>query len=94
MNITDHAYKRAKERLGLSKVAFDRICAKTIKTGITHEKTKGRLYKWLTSVAMSKKFKPSLYLYSDFTLICLAETIITVLKTPRNLLPLSKYTKV
>ena len=92
MKITKHAYKRAKERLGLSSTAFDHLSSKALTDNFTHKATKGNLHKWVTSIVLRYKFKPIVYLYSDFMLVTLADRIITVLKIPRNLLPLHKQT--
>ena len=92
MKTTKHAYKRAKERLGLSSTAFDHLSAKALADNFTHKSTKGNLYKWVTSIVLRYKFKPIVYLYSDFMLITLADRIVTVLKIPSSLLPLHKQT--
>lgn len=92
MEITDHCYKRAKERLGLSKKAFLRHSVRMVEKGITVNKTKSHLNKWITSIVLRQKYKPKVYLYGNAMLITLAEKIITVYDIPQRLLPLNKYT--
>lgn len=91
MKITKHAFKRAKERLGLGRKAFNRMCSRTMEIGKQHIDIKGNLHKWVTSIVMQKTYKPKVYLYSDFMLICLGDKVITVLKIPNNLLPLTRW---
>lgn len=92
MEITDHCYKRAKERLGLNKKAFLRHSVKMVEKGINVNKTKSHLKKWITDIVLRQKFKPKVYLYGNAMLITLAEKIITVYDVPQSLLPLSKFT--
>jgi len=92
MNITKHAYKRAKERLGLSNTAFDHLSSKALADNFTHKATKSHLHKWVTSIVTRYKYKPIVYLYSDFMLVTLENNVVTVLKIPSNLLPLHKST--
>lgn len=93
MEVTDHCYKRAKERLGLSKKAFDRLLSKVVECGITHNRTKNNLNKWISSTIMNStgniKFKQ--LLYSDFMVLHNGDKYITVYKIPSNLLPITKY---
>ena len=92
MIIKNHAYKRAKERLGLNKKAFDRHVGTIKSKGIMMKDLKSNLKKWVVSVIMRKKYKAVVYLYGNAMLITLGGNIITVYSIPRNLLPISKFT--
>ena len=47
--VTNHAYDRMKERVGIGKKAADRLCKKAYSDGIGRDNAKGRLYRYITS---------------------------------------------
>ena len=51
--ITDHAYDRIKERMGLNKKAADRIVTVAYRDGIQHSETKGTLYRYIGNLTRS-----------------------------------------
>ena len=53
--LTDHAYMRIKERMGLSKESAARIAEKAFYVGIDHSETTGRLHKYLAGEAYKYK---------------------------------------
>ena len=91
--ISDHAFSRAKERIGLSRKAFTHLVAKAQKNGATQKDIKGNLLKWVVSQVMRYKLKNHTILYGSYMFICSKDMVITVLNIPNNLLPYTKYIK-
>lgn len=88
--ITDHAYERGKERVGLNAKEFDTIVFKAYLSGKKHSDTKGELKKYITALYLQYKnanntriYGNHIYLFSNFTLV-------TVYHLPQNL---RKYVK-
>jgi hypothetical protein len=50
IEISEHAYQRGKERLGLSRKAFARLAERAYLDGMTHKDVHGRLHKYLTKL--------------------------------------------
>jgi len=63
MGVTKHAGKRMKERCGLNKKSVDRIAEKAFEEGIPHNKTKGRLNKWISSLYFKNKKANNIRIY-------------------------------
>ena len=64
IDISEHAYDRMKERLGLSKKSATRMAKVAYLEGISHGETNGRLYKYISSQAyahMRKGFCLKIY---------------------------------
>lgn len=53
IEITDHAYDRIKERMGLNKKAANRIVPVAYRDGIQHSETTGTLYRYIGSLTRS-----------------------------------------
>lgn len=53
IKITDHAYDRAKERLGFNRKALARMAEIAFLEGIGHSETSGRLHKYIAARAAS-----------------------------------------
>lgn len=94
--LTDHAYMRIKERMGLSKEAAVRMAERAFCDGIDHSETTGRLHKYLAGEAY-KYMKPGtrIVIYGEmvycFVRLRTTKTIencallITVIYIPNNL---------
>lgn len=50
ITITDHAYRRGKERLGLNRQAFEKMALKAFIAGKKHGETKGNLKKFISGL--------------------------------------------
>lgn len=94
IEISDHAYKRAKERLWLNKKAFTRTVDKAFEKWYHRIDTKWHLNKWMLKDQMSHRFKANSIIYADFLLYYTKDNVIkTVCKIPTNLTPIKKYLK-
>lgn len=82
---TKHCYRRAKQRLGLNKKAFESICKKALKYGLQMNELKGDLRKWVVAKVLQYRCKKHIVIYSDFILLYNNTHFVTVLKIPHNL---------
>lgn len=85
MNISNHARQRMKECCGFNRKAQDRMAEKAFYDGITHKHTKGRLYKWVTSLFFKNCNANNIRLYGDNAYIFCGETLVTVIPIPNDL---------
>lgn len=85
MVISNHARQRMKERCGFNKKSQDRMAQKAFCEGIPHKQTKGRLYKWVTSLFFKHCNANNIRLYGDNAYIFCGETLVTVIPIPNNL---------
>ena len=74
--ITDHAYEKGKERLGLKREAFERLAEKAFNQGLSHKDVAGTLERYFSSVYLShrnannsKVYGINLFLFRDNILI-------------------------
>ena len=86
MDVSKHAYARAKERLSWGHVTLKRMSDLAWMTGIIPEETNGRLKRYLTEklsgyvgVSHVRIYGEYVYFYSDYTLI-------TVYRLPNELI--------
>lgn len=91
MIITNHAYDRFKERLGLNKKAANRMAEKAYKLGIRHNETSGQLFKYISKICYKSMVKGSeIVLYGDVVYCFKYDDyeikLCTVYKIPNNLL--------
>lgn len=91
ITITEHAYKRAKERLSLNKKAFERLALKAYETGIKHSDTKGKLNKYLTSLYMTYKSANNIRVYGENVFLFCSHALVTIYQLTYAL---RKYTKI
>ncbi|MEM1327366.1 MAG: hypothetical protein AAGI23_15490 [Bacteroidota bacterium] len=78
LKITKHAYKRAKERLGWSRKALDRMLSIIHEYGFTRHEAKGELKKYMLkqrrkykSKAYARVYGEVIYFFRDRSLITL-----------------------
>jgi hypothetical protein len=84
MVITDHAYHRAKERLGWNAKALERMLKKVRDNGISHSQTKGSLRKWLSGEFRDHKMTDA-KIYGKHCFFFYNDKLITVISIPRSL---------
>ncbi len=96
MTVTDHAYKRLKERLGLSRAAAARMSKTAFEQGIRHGDTNGQLNKYISGQCLrSNKKGNDIRLYGEYVYCFISRknkdddewsaTLITVFGVPKNL---------
>lgn len=85
MEISRHAKQRIKERVGVGKGTVEKIAARALEKGIPHNKTKGRLNKWITEQYFYNETANNIRIYGEKTYIFRFELLITVIPLPRDL---------
>ncbi len=89
VNISNHAYDRGKERLGLSKKSIDRMAEKVLEKGIHGTDLKGSIYSWIQNKLDNHERTGDIYVYGDKAWVysrkpnCIL--LITVLNIPANM---------
>lgn len=83
--VTNHASKRIRQRLGISKKSTEKTAEKALLFGLTHSEAKGKLSRHLDGIFLlnynpnnMRVYNHSVYLFRDIVLI-------TVLPLPKNL---------
>lgn len=85
LSITDHAYRRAKERLSWSGSALERTAAKAFESGLRHSDTTGNLHKFIYKIHAEYGTVNNLRIYSDAVFLFAQNVLITVYPVPPNL---------
>lgn len=85
MNISNHARQRMKERCGFNKKTQERMAEKAFRDGIPHNRTNGRLNKWITSLYFKNERANNIRIYGDKAYIFCGETLVTVIQIPANI---------
>ena len=87
-NVTHHANKRMRERVGIPKRAIDRYAENALDNGLTHADCKGSLKRYIDSLYFRNHDANNIRIYNGNVYIFHDDVLITVLKLPK------KYRKV
>ena len=88
-NLTKHARKRTKERIGLGKSASARNAQKAFDLGLKHSETKGRLFKYITALHFKSPNINTFRVYHRHVYLFADDRLVTVLSLPNNLCQLA-----
>lgn len=91
INITFHAYKRAKERMKWKKSVVAKMALLAYSNGISHYKTKGDLKKYINSLWRYKRTANNIKIYGEDVYLFHNNTLLTLYRVPRNLVKHIKY---
>lgn len=83
-NITKHAMKRSKSRLGLSKDGSEKNATRALINGISHSDTAGALNKYITSLYFKHKTANNVRIYCGSVYIFCNDVLITVFPLPQK----------
>jgi hypothetical protein len=85
--LTNHAYDRMKERVGIGKKAADRLSEKAYAAGIDRNSVKGRLQKYIESKELRNSSKCKIYgeMVYCFSDNCEGAILMTVFWIPTSL---------
>lgn len=75
---TDHAYTRAKERLGWKKRVLEKMMRKAFDQGVKHSQTKGRLRKYLNQLWLDYRTCNNVRIYGENIFFFKNNLLITV----------------
>ena len=89
IEVSRHARKRTKERMGLNKKAVECNAQKAFEYGITHKEAKGRLKKYLTKLFLTNRKINNLRVYHRYVYLFAGNTLVTVIPLPSNLVSLA-----
>lgn len=93
IEITNHAYDRAKERLSLNKKTFLKLAESAYLKGIKHSDTKGSLCKYITKIWFSYKSADNVRIYGQNVFLFRGNLLITVYQLPNDLRKHLRYCK-
>ena len=85
VEITKHAFSRAKERLAFKKKTLKRIAEKAFSGGLKHSETNGRLNRYVSSLFLEKREANNVRIYGEVVFLFSQNTLITVYQLPRHL---------
>lgn len=83
--ISDHAYDRGKDRLGLSRTAFQQKAIKAFKEGICHSEVAGNLKRFIDKTYLKEGNANNIRILNHFIFIFRKNILITVYQVPNNL---------
>ncbi|MDB4330218.1 hypothetical protein N9948_00625 [bacterium] len=83
--VTDHANKRIRERVGVSKKTTKTLANKALVEGLDHSELKGSLKRFVNGLYMRSKSANNIKVLHDKAYIFKDTVLITVLSLPHNL---------
>ena len=85
VNVTKHATKRIRQRLGINKKSADKNAEKALKYGITHSEAKGKLCKYMDGIFLLNCRPNNMRVYNHSVYLFRGNTLITVIALPHSL---------
>ena len=82
--ISDHAFLRGKERLGLNKKALQRTADKALTSGTARILFTGGFRRYLDKLFHSHEKSPNLLIFGHHIYVFCGVTLVTVLEVPRE----------
>jgi hypothetical protein len=93
MNCTQHAYERAKERLGWNAKVLDRMITRAFTDGVKHSGTKGTLKKYVTKLWGRNKNANNIRIYGENVYLFCGETLVSIYQLENKLIKHLQYCK-
>lgn len=90
VRISDHAYKRAKQRIGWNATAIERMSEKAFESGLKRTHAKGRLKKYFDELYMEKGTANNVRVHGETVFIFSNSCLITIWQLPQELRSLAK----
>ncbi len=84
IHVTNHAKKRFKRRVGLSKAACQKHAEIAYEHGVTHAETRGRAKRYLTKLFLQYRNANQLRVYGQFVYVFNDVVLITVIHLPKS----------
>lgn len=85
IEITNHAFDRAKERLSLNRKSFQRLAEKAFSDGLKHSDVKGRLHRYLDKTFLEYRQASNIRIYGENMFLFRDNVLITVYLVPNEL---------
>ena len=89
--ITEHAYERAKERLGWKHDVLDRMAEKALNEGVKHGDTKGTLHRYITKLWFEYKHCNNVRIYGENIYFFCGNKLITLYRLEQKLIKHLRY---
>ena len=83
-HVTNHAAKRTKERLGISKRISEKNADKALQVGICHSDTSGSLHRYISALYWKHQTANNVRIYCDTVYIFHNDVLITVFPLPQK----------
>lgn len=83
-SVTNHAVKRTKERLGLSKKLAAKNAERALAEGLRHRDTGGSLYRYIESLYWKNRTANNVRIYCNYVYIFHDSLLITVYPLPQR----------
>lgn len=91
VEITQHAYDRAKERLRWKRNVLDKMAEKAFYEGLTHSEMKGQLKKYISKLWFQYRTANNVRIYGENIFFFSNMTLITIYRLPNNFIRFLKY---
>jgi len=85
IEITNHAYERARERCSLKEKSLNALATKAYEHGLHHKDTSGQLHKYITKLYLTHRNANQIRVYGEYVYIFNNQILITVFCIPNNL---------
>ena len=82
--ITDHAYRRGKERLGLSKKSIEKMALISFTTGRTADKLPKQLRQYLVKLQMRHDKNAIIRIYGNHIFVFVNNILLTIFLLPND----------
>lgn len=83
--VSKHACKKAKERMGWKKSTICRMAEKAFQEGVSHKDTKGTVNRYITKIWNNNMNANNIKVYGENLYIFAGETLLTLYKLPKNI---------
>ena len=90
ITITDHAFSRAKERLGFDRPATERIALKAYIAGKKHSECRGQLKKYIDSLYLQYHTANNIRIHGEAIYLFTSTRLITIYTLPNQYKTIAK----
>ena len=84
-DVTRHASKRMRERVGIPKKAVQRTAQLALDYGYRHSQTRGKLNEFLNKVYLQQGTANNMRVFGDKVYVFCGNTLVTVLQIPQDI---------
>lgn len=84
IEISQHAYERAKERLGFTREALERHAARAFSAGVQHDETRGRLKRFVDALYLKERSANQTRIFAEHVFLFCNNKLITVFELPHE----------
>jgi len=91
--VTDHAYKRARQRLRWNRDALNRMAVRAFTKGIRHNDTNGYVKRYLDTLWTEYQRCDNIRIYGDNVYMFCKNSLVTIYRINNNLIKYIKHYK-